>query len=236
MKTTSSPSWNLKIIAVCSVIAAVMLNGGLRVFNIWLSPTGRVLDSVVFAIWAVQISLFIVLILIFILGSSRGNNLSERWQTIYVATGIYLFAGVASIPVGNQIAGPIQQRGYEAFVLENDFLITAIEAFEAEIGRPPDSLEELVPNQLAPPLAEIAEDPVGDSFVSKIEMSYPYSSIDAKSAEDVLYSFEPAEGDDPWQLQVSIYLGSFQSTRFIYNPEENYSNRYSKVGRWGLAN
>ncbi len=118
---------------------------------------------------------------------------------------------------------------------ENRFLIEAIEDFEAENGRPLETLEELVPNQLAPPIAEIVQDQVGDSSVLKLKMSAPYSSIDAKSADDVLYSFEPAEGDDPWQLQVSIFLGSFQSTRFIYNPDERSSNRYSKVGRWGLA-
>ncbi|MFK7804111.1 MAG: hypothetical protein AB8G95_20930 [Anaerolineae bacterium] len=235
MTINDSSTWNIKIIAVCAIVAGVIFNGALRVFNIWLSPTGRVLDSLVFAIWVVQVATFILLILSFILRSTKGQDLSEGWKMIYLSAGIYLAAALTSLPIGNLISGPIQQRGYEEFVLENRFLIEAIEGFEAENGRSPETLQELVPNQLAPPIAEIVQDEVGDGLVPKLKISAPYSSIDARSADDVLYSFEPAVGDDPWQLQVSIYLGSFQSTRFIYNPEERYSNRYSKVGRWGLA-
>jgi hypothetical protein len=226
--------WDTKIILVCAIIASVFLNGGLRLFNIWLSPTGQVLDSVIFTIWVMQIGLFILLILSFILRSTKGVDLSEKWKTLYLAAGAYILIGLVSIPMSNQLAAPIRQRGYEAFVLENEFLIEAIEAFESQNGRPPAALEELVPDQLAPPIAKIVQAQVGTNLRSKLVLAVPYSSIDAVSAEDVLYSYKSADGIDPWQLQVSIYLGSFQSTRFIYNPDESYSNRYATVGRWAV--
>ena len=157
-------------------------------------------------------------------------------KTIYTVAIVYLIVGLISIPIGNMLAAPIRQDGYEAFVEENRFLIEAIEAFEQENDRPLESLEELVPNQLPPTIATLTEEQIGDEFQSKLDLRIPYESIDAQSADNVLYSFEPADGNDPWQLQVSIYLGSFQSIRFIYNPEEKYSRRYDNVGRWGLAN
>lgn len=235
IEMNEAPTLNIKFLAVCAVIAGVLFNGTLRTFNIWLSPTGKVLDSLIFAIWVLQIAIFIVLILNFVLRSTKGKDLSDWWKGVYLCAGLFLIAGLISIPISNIISAPIQQQGYEAFVLENEFLVEAIQTYEAENGQPPATLEELFPNQLAPPMAEMVEEQIGDGLIQKLELSVPYGSIDARSAEDVLFSYKPADENDPWQLQVSIYLGSFQSTRFIYNPEEKYSNRYNRVGRWGLA-
>ncbi|MEM8863876.1 MAG: hypothetical protein AAGD96_36670, partial [Chloroflexota bacterium] len=202
---------------------------------IWLSPTGRVLDATIFTIWVVQIAVFILLILGFVFRSTRGQDIEEHWQIIYTAVGIFLLVGLISIPIGNLIARPLQQRGYEEFVQENELLIEAIEAYTAETGSPPNDLESLYPDYLSQPIAQIVEDQVGDEIRQQIELQLPYDSIDGRSAEDVLYSYKPPTENAPWQLQVSIYLGSFQSTRFVYNPEEKYSNRYRAVGRWGVA-
>ena len=218
-----------------AAVMAIALNGGLRVFNIWLSPTGRVLDSTIFAIWILQVGAAIVLFLGFVFRATQGQDVDERWQTIYKVAGIFILFGLISIPIGNRISRPIQQTGYLAFVQENSFLIEAISAFELENDRPPHSLEELVPANLDQPIAKLVKDQVGDEVRQQIEITAPYDSIDERSAEGVLYSYKPPTENDPWQLQVSIYLGSFQSTRFIYNPEERYSNRYRPVGRWGLA-
>ena len=227
---------NIKSISVYGAIVAVLLNGGLRLCNIWLSPTGQVLDTLIFVIWIAQIVLFIVLVLNFVFRSTQGEDYPDHLKLIYTVGAIYLVVGLISIPIGNMLSNPIRQDGYEAFVEENRFLIEAVEAFEQENSRPPENLEELYPNQLPVSIASITEDQIGDEIQSKLELDVPYSSIDATSADNVLYSFEPADDNDPWQLQVSIYLGSFQSIRFIYNPEEKYSNRYTKVQEWGLAN
>ena len=227
--------FNFKSIAVCGAIVAVLLNGGLRLFNIWLSPTGRVLDSTIFSIWIAQAAIFIVLVLNFVFRSTKGEDYPNYLKMIYIAAGIFFAVGLLSIPIGNMLAAPIRQDGYEAFVEENRFLIEAIEAFEQENGRSPESLEELFPNHLPSSIATLTDEQIGDDFRPKLELDFPYSSIDTKSAEGVLYSFEPGDDNDPWQLQVSIYLGSFQSVRFVYNPEEKYSNRYTRVKQWGLA-
>lgn len=225
---------NIKL-SIGAVIAAILLNGGLRILNIIISPTGRVLDAVIFTIWTLQIALIILLVLVFFFQSTRGTDIEERWQTIYIAAGVFAVAGLISIPFGNRIANPIRQQGYEAFVEENRFLIEAIESYEVENGGPPENLEILVPDYLDQPIAQLVEDQVGDETRQQIEITFPYDSIDQRSSENVIYSYKPPTENNPWQLQVSIYLGSFQSTRFIYNPEESYSNRYQPVNSWGLA-
>ncbi len=224
----------LKWFALAGIIA-IGLNGGLRVFNIWLSPTGRVLDSTIFTLWIIQVGIAILLFLGFVLNATQGKEIDDKWQQIYKIAGVFIAVGLISIPISNIIARPIQFSGYETFVQENDFLIEAIETFTAETGSPPESLEELVPNYLDEPTATLVEDQVGDEIRQQIEIVRTYNSIDSRSNNGVLYSYKPPTENDPWQLQVSIYLGSFQSTRFIYNPEEKYSNRYRPVGRWGLA-
>ncbi len=225
---------NQKPILILASIAAIILNGGLRVLNFSLSPTGRVLDSLIFVIWVIQIALFILLILVFVSRSTQGADISDRWQTIFITAALFAVFGLISIPIGNRIARPIQQRGYEAFVEENQFLAQAIADFENDNGSAPESLEALYPDYLGPTIAQMVEDQVGDETRSQIQLDVPYESLDDKSAADVLYSYKPPTANDPWQLQVSIYLGSFQSTRFVYNPDETYSNRYQPIKNWGI--
>lgn len=214
---------------------AILLNGGLRVLNIWLSPTGRVLNTVIFGIWVLQVAICVWLILSFILKLTNSTELGERARLMYTAAGVYAVAGLISIPIGNLIAVPIQENGYRAFTAENQFLVEAIEAYEADHGRPPDSLVALYPDYLPSSVAQVKQVEVSDGGTRpEIVFDVAYQSIDQGSWDDVLYSYRPPEDDEPWQLQVSIYLGSFQSTRFIYNPTGRYSNRYAILGRWAV--
>ena len=222
-------------IYLLAIVAGFLLNGGLRILNFWLSPTGRVLDVPIFTIWVIEIAVVILLILGFVFQSTKGSDIEERWQTLYASAGLFALVGLASIPIGNLMSRPIQQEGYVAFIAENELLIEAIQNYTADNGQPPNSLEVLYPTYLNQPIAQIIENQVGEETRQQIELSLPYESIDARSAEDVLYSYKPPTENAPWQLQVSIYLGSFQSTRFVYNPEEKYSNRYRPIGKWGIA-
>lgn len=225
---------NQKLILALAPLGAILINGGLRVLNILLSPTGRVLDSLIFAIWVTQIAIAILLILGFVFRSTKGDEMSDGWKLTYASAGLFILFGLISIPIGNRIAQPIQKRGYEAFVLENNFIIEAIKSFEESEGAPPETIEQLYPNYLSEPIATLIEDQVGDETRQQMEITAPYDSLDERSAENVLYSYKPPTANDPWQMQVSIYLGSFQSTRFVYNPDEKYSNRYEPISNWGL--
>ena len=234
----SEPSFlerNSKLIPFVAADLALLLNGGLRILNVWLSPTGRLLNSVIFGIWVLQLALLAWLILSFILRLTRSTEMSERARLIYTAAGVYAIVGLLSIPIGNLLADPIQEQGYRAFTAENQFLVEAIEAYETDHGQPPDSLEALYPDYLPDTIAYIKQVELSDGETRpEIEFEVPYQSIDQGSWDDVLYSYRPPEDDEPWQLQVSIYLGSFQSTRFLYNPTGRYSNRYTLLGRWAV--
>lgn len=232
MDTQSDEFWiNNRIggIAAAAVIA-LLLNGGMRLFNVWLSPTERVLNVPIFTVWVVQIGLFVLLVLNFMFRASKTGDMTERGRTLYTAAIVYAVVGLLSVPIANQFARPVQQRGYEAFVAENQFLIDAITAFEADYGRPPESFLELQPDYLD---ADVFTADSEDEN-AQLEWHIPYESIDRVSAENVLYDYRPPDDNDPWRLQVSIYLGSFQSIRFIYNPEEQYSNRYGRVESWAV--
>lgn len=209
-----------------AALVAILLNGGMRVLNVWLSPTGRVLDAVNTGIWVVQVGIVIILILSFVFQLTNNQDIDERLIMLYSVMAVYVAVGLISFPIGYALADPIQDRGYEAFIEENRFLIEGIEAYMADHDSPPDSLEALVPAYLDPSIAAIGD--------QGIELSPTYNSLDRRSGEDVLYSYSPPEEDDPWEMQVSIYLGSFQSTRFVYRPDENYSSRYRVLSGWGL--
>lgn len=224
---------NLRWIGI-SVVLAVALNGGMRLLNIWLSPTGRVLDSTIFAVGVIQLVIAVVLAISIFRQASTGADLSDHWRMIYTSAAVFVVIALVSIPIGNLLARPIRQQGYEEFVQENQFLIDAIETYTADNGEPPQSLNDLYPTYLAEPLAEMTQEETTDGPQDKLLINASYNSIDANSADEVLYSFTEAEGSEPWKLQVAIYLGSFQSDRFVYNPEEQYSNRHTPVGRWGL--
>ena len=150
---------------------------------------------------------------------------------------VYIFAAFLGIRFTSTISSQIKLRGYQDFLSENHFLLEAIELYEEEQGKPPPNLEALYPAYLSPPMATLPSGESDQSEEPELQLSIPYKSIDAESAARVSYDYEfpvNSEMGDPeqWELSIRIYLGSFQSVKFIYNQAQDYQSSDGKIGEW----
>lgn len=218
-----------------TIIIALVVNGGIKILNVWLSPTASVLRNVVFAANILQVGLIVILIL-HLLSQASTQKFTQSTTLLVLAGGTYIVAGLLGNMLANTISPDIQLRGYENFVDENRFLVDAIKQFIEEEGRPPTTLAQLYPTYLAPPVATLQSEGTSDSDNQTLQLLVPYQSIDSASAKRVSYHYTMPDdleaNESPWELSVSIYLGSFQSVKFVFNEAQNYEEDYVKIDDW----
>ncbi len=220
------------LLLLIALVASVMLNGGLRVLNVSLSPTESVLRTAISIITVAQQGALVVLIIMSIAQASSQSGSAPTPQLALICV-VYLVAGFVSVRAANATTPQMKQRGYEAFIAENQFIVDAIEQYEAEQGVPPARLALLYPQYLSEPNATLS------SADADLQLDVPYSSIDAKSAEQVSYSYEIVEQadagqPDQWELAITIQLGSFSWVKFVYNQSRSYDSDYRPMGSWGF--
>jgi len=220
-------------------IISIIVNGGIRILNVWLSPTEAVLRNLIFATTIVQGVLLVFLIIQWIAQAST-QKITQSTVVYMLAGGVYIVAGIFGIMLANAVSPPIKLRGYQDFLSENYFLLEMIEVYVEENGHPPNSLEELYPTYLSPPMAMLPPENISDTEEPKLQVSLPYKSIDAESASRVSYNYKfpvdpDANGQEQWELSIRIYLGSFKSVKFIYNQAQNYQPDYGRIGDWAYT-
>ena len=227
------------LLIITAVTLSTLLNGGLRLLNVSLSPTELIFRNLILGLNILQIGLlvFIVMQLIAQFSAQKSNDVTKPF---ILACAVYIAVGFLSISLADTLSPPIKARGYQAFLAENIFLLDAIELYEAEQGHPPANLEALYPTYLTSPFASLQTEQVGDIERPKLEISFPYTSLDAASAGQVAYDYQfPADPDtdesQQWELSVSIYLGSFKSVRFIYNPTQQYDPDHGRLSNWAYT-
>jgi len=124
------------------------------------------------------------------------------------------FAGGARL--GNQI----RQRAFVELAERSRRLVNAIKNYKAQVGHPPQTLEELVPN-----------------FISKI----PKTGLGAYPKYEYVAGEEAKRfADNPWALYVFTPSGGINFDQFLYFPRQNYPNRGyggrpERIGDWAYV-
>lgn len=132
------------------------------------------------------------------------------WLSCVVFTGL-LFA---SLLTGSKI----RNAAFDSLAERSTPLVTAIAAYTAQHGSPPESLQALVPQYLE----EVPRTGI---------MAYPeYKYEVAPEAERYL--------GNPWALHIPCTSGGFNWDEFVYLPLQNYddemsSNYYRRIRDWG---
>ena len=118
--------------------------------------------------------------------------------TVFLGCVIYLVVGIAGIRLSNEI----RHNGFVNLAHRSRPLISAIQQFEAKYGKPPERIEQLVPEFLsAVPNTGIGAYP-----------NYEYITVkDAKTYEG-----------NPWVLRVATSTGALNWDSFLYFPKQNY--------------
>ncbi len=234
MKELMTPK-NLMLSGLAASLALIT-NLLVPITNVWLSPTGSVLRTGLFVLTILQIGLFILVLVQYIAQLST-NRFMMRHHLILAMSLVYVIFALIGGQISNGLVPSLQSQGYLEFIDENQILIEAITDFETKNGRPPNDWAELLPDYLPTAVATIKPETI-DTEDPEIEWAIEHPSLDAASAERVSYSYSRLDNqeDDPdrrWELSVRVYLGSFQSAKFIYNPTQNYSESYQRLGQWG---
>ena len=213
---------NILSVALATIISMI-LNGGIKILNVSLSPTETVITTAFYLILAVQIIVLVILIMLFVAQLSS-QKVTQKNYTIAGISAIYVIVGLLSSLVANEVADRIQLQGYQAFLMENQFIINAIEDYQDDFGDLPETLDDLYSSYLAPPKAILVE--------NELELNIPYQSIDPESARRVSYNYRVPDKLS-YEITVSIYLGNYEFVQFIYNPEKDYTDEYKAILNWG---
>jgi len=189
-----------------------LLVGGLIVFADYqaVAPNGStVLKTLVtFFVLPLLLSIPIIPIAVFCCISRRLRRPALR---ALAACATFAIVFVASICFGERV----RMGGFHALAQRSRPLIEAIQAYEREHGRPPPTLNDLVPNYL-PSIPETGM------------ASYPQYRY-CVGNED---SYE----GNPWVLEVFTSSGILNFDTFFYYPKQNYDSRHGdaleRVGDW----
>lgn len=111
--------------------------------------------------------------------------------------------------------------GMESFANRSQSLITAIHSYEQQHSRPPDSLNDLVPDYLP----AIPETGMG-----------AYPEFEYYSGPDAQERF----GSNPWALQVQTPSGGINFDVILYFPNQNYpetgyGGSLQRIGFWAYV-
>lgn len=118
--------------------------------------------------------------------------------TMFLGCVIYLIVGIAGISLSNEV----RRRGFVNLAQRSRPLVSAIQQFELKHGKPPEKLEQLVPEFLpAVPKTGIGAYPNYEYFIVKDQATY--------------------EGN-AWVLRVDTPTGAINWDAFLYFPKQNY--------------
>lgn len=134
--------------------------------------------------------------------------------TILASVLVYILIGFILLP----LSSPIRMNGFHRLTERSEPLVSAIHHFVEKEGRPPDDLEELVPDYIP--------------LVPKTGMpAYPTYQ----------YSTETNSWDgNPWVLYIICLSGKLKQDKFMYFPkqnylEENYGGTLERIGKWAYV-
>jgi hypothetical protein len=119
---------------------------------------------------------------------------------------IYSLIAVICIDIGDRV----RMHGFKMLAKRSNILITAIKLYEADYGKPPQSLNQLIPKYIK----EIPKTGIG-----------AYPTYDYKVGEQA----KEFSGND-WALAVFTPSGGINFDQFIYFPKQNYPA--SGYGGW----
>jgi len=127
-------------------------------------------------------------------------------------------AYLVAFPVSVQIGQRIRMRAFHQLAERSKPLIEAIRGFEQKHGRPPESLEALVPEFMP---------------------SIPSTGVRAYPEYDYSTASKNFDGN-PWVLTVSTPSGGINFDQFMYfpltnYPEQGYGGWLERVGDWAYV-
>lgn len=143
----------------------------------------------------------------------------DRWQLLrlVVLSLVYLAALVGGVLLGREI----RRDGFRQLAQRSAPLVAAIKAYEAQHGRPPTSLAEVVPEGAA---------------------SEPWTGMGAYPHYEYEQGATTAKEFDgnPWVLYVWCPSGLINWDRFLYYPRQNYPHRghggwLERMGGWAYV-
>jgi uncharacterized membrane protein YhaH (DUF805 family) len=111
---------------------------------------------------------------------------------------IYLIVGIAGI----RLAVDVRHNGFVSLAQRSRPLVMAIQQFETKYGKPPENLEQLVPDFLP----DVPKTGIG------AYPNYEYVVVDDKTAYE----------GNPWVLKVNTPHGGINWDTFLYFPKQNY--------------
>jgi hypothetical protein len=134
--------------------------------------------------------------------------------TILICGPIYLFFGIPLIGISDTV----RMHGFRQLALRSEPLVMAIQKYIEKEGRPPGSLQDLVPGYLA---------------------KVPGTGMPAYST--YRYSTETNRWDgNPWAVYVNCPSGGINFDMFMYFPMQNYPKQgyggsLERVGTWAYV-
>lgn len=112
----------------------------------------------------------------------------------------------------------LRREALVAFAARSHSVTDAIERFSAAEGRPPRSLEELVPQSFA---------------------EHPRTGLDAYPSFQYRLKGEAGLIESPWELSVETHWGLSFARMFYWPshayPEQTYGGRVERIGKWAYV-
>lgn len=146
------------------------------------------------------------------------------WSRTRRAAALVVLASVLYVAIGDALlylGASIRMKAFARLAERSRPLVLAIRTFEKDLGRPPASLDDLVPRYLrsVPPTGIRA---------------YPtYEYVTGPTARIHYHG-------NPWALSVSAPSGGLNWDRFLYYPKQNYPEEghggwLERVGDWAYV-
>lgn len=132
-----------------------------------------------------------------------------------LCSAMYLVAFIISVPIGEKI----RMRGFHRLAERSKPLVDAVRAYEEKHGRPPDSLEALVPEFIA---------------------SVPVTGMKAYPKYEYSVVTNANDHDNPWIITIFTPSGGINFDQFMYwpltnYPEHGYGGWIERVGDWAYV-
>jgi hypothetical protein len=138
----------------------------------------------------------------------------DGWRGWWLRGAAVAAAGVGGCVVGEVSAGGVRRAGLARVAERSRPLVAAIEAYAAEHGRPPPSLDALVPGYIGHiPATGIGARPQFRYFTRGTAATYK---------------------NNEWMLSATPPTVVMAFDTFVYLPRQNYGDAgFSRIGAWG---
>ena len=221
MMTETIKSWRenkpFRYWVLTSAVMSVVINGLFALGN-WYAVSTIGYGGSIILMAGTLLAVLLLLAAVAAVPASLISLLFQRWRkpgTIFLtASVVYLLIGFPAMGAG----GTIRMTGFKQQTERGMPLIKAIEAFTISNSRPPNTLEELVPD-----------------FLSSI----PQTGMPAYPQWKYVVGDAAEEWDgNPWVLYMNCYSGGFD--KFMYFPKQNYPESgyggwLERVGDWAYV-